>query len=125
MQRHAHLVGSVGLKNRDEVFRVVSENLGPHLTRVPDGETGERNTWIAWQRATFASHPAFEPAQDTATLAGRRAHFFGLKAGVNAGTLELPELGYAREAVESYDAFASFIAQGKFAASTRFLVALP
>jgi len=124
MKRHAHLVGSVGLKDRDEVFKTVSEILGPCCARIPDGETGERNHWIRWQRKVFQLHPAFEPAQASQALPGVRPPF-RLKAGATAGSLELGDLGYAREAIESYDAFARLMGEGKIAETTRFLVALP
>jgi len=36
----AHLIGSVPLADTEAVFRTVAGALGPHLARIPDGETG-------------------------------------------------------------------------------------
>src|SRR5262249_41517393 len=44
--RLVHLVGSIPLPDAETVFRTVCAALGPHLVRVPDGETGIRRTWI-------------------------------------------------------------------------------
>jgi hypothetical protein len=54
------VVGSVPAKNADEAIDTVYAALGPYLRRVPDGETGERRNWIAWQYPLLAGHPAFE-----------------------------------------------------------------
>jgi hypothetical protein len=37
-----HLVGSVPLSDCEQVFRQVSRELAPYLSRIPDGETGDR-----------------------------------------------------------------------------------
>ena len=53
----AHLVGSVPLPDADAVFRAVAASLGGHLARLPDGETGVRKDWIAWQYAVLVATP--------------------------------------------------------------------
>ena len=50
-----HLVGSIPLASAEAVFTRISDSLGPHLCRLPDGETGERARWIYWQRTMLAS----------------------------------------------------------------------
>ena len=42
----AHFVGSIPLPDSETVFRTLSKAVGPHLVRLPDGETGIRKTWI-------------------------------------------------------------------------------
>ena len=37
-----HLVGSIPLPDAETVFHTVSAAVGPHLVRLPDGETGIR-----------------------------------------------------------------------------------
>ena len=54
----AHLVGSVPLADAEEVFRRSAKVLGARLRRIPDGETGERSDWIAWQYPHFRCLPA-------------------------------------------------------------------
>src|SRR5258706_14746342 len=61
-QRPLHLVGSVPFNDADAVFRAAGAVFGPKLTRVPDGETGDRKGWIGWQRQQFAEQPALEQA---------------------------------------------------------------
>ena len=45
----AHLVGSVNLPTAEAVISTVAEHLGDHVTRIPDGEVGERYYWIQFQ----------------------------------------------------------------------------
>jgi hypothetical protein len=129
MKRRAHLVGSIGLKDRDEVFATVSAILAQCCSRMPDGETGERGYWIRWQRRTFASHPSFAAIVTTRSLPGYRDNvertFFGLKSGIDPHSVELGELGYANEAIESYKTFSQLVAKGTIPAATRFQVAIP
>ena len=56
-----HLIGSVPLPDAATVFRAVAGALGPWLSRIPDGETGERRRWIYFQRLMLERHPAMEP----------------------------------------------------------------
>jgi hypothetical protein len=129
VKRHAHLVGSLGLKDAETVFTTVSEILGSCCSRIPDGETGARGYWIRWQRDSFASHPDFEAAIATRSLPGYKDNvertFFRLKDGAALARLEFRDLGYADEAIKSYKIFARLLEQGRIAADTRFQVALP
>ena len=59
-----HLVGSIPLPDAETVFRTVSGAVGPHLTRLPDGETGIRKTWIRFLQDVLADNPAIEFASD-------------------------------------------------------------
>ena len=55
-----HLIGSVPLDNSEQVFRRLSDELGPFLRCMPDGETGERSRWVYFQRQMLLAHPAME-----------------------------------------------------------------
>ena len=59
-----HFVGSIPLPNSETVFRTLSAAVGPHLIRVPDGETGIRKTWIRFLQDVLAHNPAIEIATD-------------------------------------------------------------
>ena len=59
-----HFVGSIPLPDTETVFRTLSAATGPHLIRLPDGETGIRKTWIRFLQDVLAQHPAIEPASD-------------------------------------------------------------
>ena len=47
-----HFVGSIPLQDAETVFRTLAAATGPHLKRLPDGETGIRKT-VAWYRNKF------------------------------------------------------------------------
>ena len=88
MPRDVHLVGSVPGENAADVFERVSAALGPHLKRIPDGETGERADWIIWLEPVFANSPALEKSDELFRLhatATRRIRY-RLKAGRSART---------------------------------------
>src|SRR4051794_35224563 len=59
-----HFVGSIPLPDAETVFRTLSEVAGPHLKRLPDGETGVRKTWIRFLQGVLADNPAIEVAAD-------------------------------------------------------------
>ena len=99
----AHLVGSLNQPSADDTFRVVAENLGSQLTRIPDGEVGERFHWILFQGAAFDATP---------------------------GLTRLPidpifVAGYASAAIDSYARFVSGRDAGTIPAHVRFQVCLP
>jgi hypothetical protein len=120
-----HLVGSVPLADSDAVFRMAAGTLGRHLRRIPDGETGERSTWIAWQVAYLAQHPEFEievpPPGQYAPLPKCR-----LRAPQRADQLTWPAgIGYASAAIDSYRLFARLKEGGVIPGDVRFQVSLP
>jgi len=130
--RPVHLVGSVPLASAADVFRAAAEAIGPRLARIPDGETGERLGWVAFQLDVFGAHPSFEPEPPAGELqpggtdaVGYRRGVYQLKAGVDPTELTFGDLGYAAAALASYATFAELKAAGLVGASTRFQVSLP
>ena len=93
-----HLIGSVPLATTDEVFRTLAGALGERLSRMPDGETGERRRWIWWQRAMLERHPAMEVDRETAPIEIRqwdgsllrRTELFRLRPGVDPDAVDFP-----------------------------------
>ncbi len=59
-----HFVGSIPLPDAETVFRTLAGAAGPHLSRLPDGETGIRKTWIRFLQDVLAENPAIERAAD-------------------------------------------------------------
>ena len=116
-----HLVGSVPLRDAETVFRRVSAALGDRVRRMPDGETGERSEWIAWQYPVFRRSPLFEPADDD----GDGFAPLRLRPGAPVEDLEFGELGYARAALASWETFARLKADGVVPEACRFLLSLP
>jgi hypothetical protein len=63
-----HFVGRIPLPDAETVFRTLTAITGPHLLRLPDGETGIRKTWIRFLQDVLAENPAIERADDVATF---------------------------------------------------------
>jgi hypothetical protein len=118
----AHLVGSVPLGDAETVFRTVSTALGSHLARLPDGETGVRKDWIAWQYAVLASTPGLGPvpAGDRGYLRRQLVHLEGGRGAPRFGPL-----GYADAALASFNVFDRLQCEGAIPAAMRFQVSLP
>ena len=129
MARHAHLIGSVGLSDAEAVFTAVSDILGDCCTRIPDGETGGRGYWIRWQDATFANCGQMQAEAVSVKIPGFKdavdRTFYSIKDGVAADDLDFGELGYAREALDSWALFSRLQDEGRIPAGTRFQVSLP
>src|SRR5262249_52446592 len=122
--RGAHLVGSFPLSSADEVFRTASEALGRHVRRIPDGETGDRSSWIVWQLGVLQAQPQFEtvpPAPGSYTGMPRVT----LRPGVRPAEIAFGPLGYAACALDSYQRFARLKEAGVVPAHCRFQVCLP
>ena len=137
--RNIHLVGSIPLANAAEVFSVVSDKLGNCCKRLPDGETGDRLTWIRWQDHVFRDHPQLDSTaskgdyrnataivQD-ASGTKKMAHttWWQIKQGVTPEELEMRPLGYAACAIESYQEFKKQKDDGVVRSDAKFLVAIP
>lgn len=60
----AHLVGSAPVSTPEELWSLAARHLPGRLRRLPDGEIGERDTWIAWQYEKLGQCPQLEAAVD-------------------------------------------------------------
>ncbi len=128
----AHLIGSVALPDAETVFRRVAAELGPHLKRIPDGETGERGRWIWWQRQMLLGHPDMEidPAAEPLRLTQwdgtliRETELVRFKPGVDAAKTVF-DTGYAPPAITSYEIYKRLRAEGVIPAHVKFQVCLP
>ncbi|MEU0640439.1 hypothetical protein ABZ338_29925 [Streptomyces albidoflavus] len=119
-----HLLGSVPLADADTVFRAVSRHLGPYLSRIPDGETGDRLLWAPWQKAVFEASPAFRPVGVEDPAYGNGPTSFARNSG-ELNTETLGELGYARAALHSYERLTELRRSGQVPPDVRFQVDLP
>ena len=119
----AHLVGSAPVEEPEQLFRLVGEHLADHVRRVPDGEVGERDTWIRWQYPRLGQSPQLEPAVTDTGYLGRELEQYVIKDG--AGPIELVDLGYADAALDSWDRFRRAKSDGILRDDVRFLVGLP
>jgi hypothetical protein len=131
------LVGSVPLDTVEDVMRTFGGALAPYLPALPDGEVGERRSWV-----NRLSYQVFNGHQDLETLRrpkpvdgveqllprGRDdAWQFRVRQGVelvrfgNPGT----RLGYARDALNSYFVFRTLREKGILPAGLRFQISIP
>ena len=128
----AHLIGSVPLATTEEVLRTLAASLGDLLSRVPDGETGERRRWVWWQRTMLERHPAMEVDREAGLLELRqwdgsllrRSELLRFKDGIDPDTVAF-ETGYAEAALASWRIFEGLRRDGVLADGVRFQVCLP
>ena len=100
-----HFVGSIPLSDAETVFRTLAAATGPHLKRLPDGETGIRKTWIRFLQQVLADNPAIEVASDAPPF--KFTQWDGKllreipRLRVKPGARLDPATGYADMAIES------------------------
>lgn len=127
-----HFVGSIPLPDSESVFRKLSGAVGPHLARLPDGETGVRKSWIRFLQDVLAEHPAVDVAAELPPF--RFVQWDGKLVR------EIPRLrvtdraalasdafrtGYAEMAIESWRVFDSLQRAGVIPPGVRFQISLP
>lgn len=125
--RGAHLTGSVNFDDAERTMRTVAEILGAHVARIPDGEVGKRFHWIMFQPDVLGQADGIERVGEEPIPfgAGIDARPLRLAEGLDPAELELPRLGYAEAARESYAIFTRLREEGVIPAGTRFQVSLP
>ena len=127
-----HLIGSLPLDDSEQVFRTLAAELGPFLSRMPDGETGERSRWVYFQRQMLLDHPAMEidptvPPYKFVQWDGklvREVEQVRFKPGVDPATVVF-ETGYDKAALASWEVFRRLRTAGAIPAGMRFQVCLP
>jgi hypothetical protein len=127
-----HFVGSVPLPDSETVFRTLASAVGPHLARIPDGETGIRKTWIRFLQDVLAEHPAIEFAKDAPPFRFvqwdgklvREIPRLRIKPGATPDAAGF-KTGYADMAIESWMVFERLQRAGTIPAGVKFQVCLP
>jgi hypothetical protein len=119
----AHLNGSLNLPSAEAVFRTVTEISGDTITKLPDGETGERIGWIEALGPKLRASDAL--VEETKSAGYKSTPVFRLKPGLSYDEIEFPDLGYASSARASYEVFCRLREEGVIAAGVRFQVSLP
>ncbi len=124
MPHDVHIVGSVPLANAEEVFSTLAGVLGPSLKRIPDGETGERLSWVGWLGRVFATAPQLELSNDVWRVhEAASAHpLYRLKPGAKVSDIGFDKLPYGDFALESYAVFKRLRDAGKIPPGTKFQV---
>jgi len=107
-----YLTGSINVPSVDDAFRLVGSRLQPGVTRVPDGEPGDRANWVLTQADVFLKNPTLDVVDN--------------KVRVRPGTtVEFGTVDYHTVAVESYQKFLQARDGGVLASDSRFLVSIP
>jgi len=131
------LVGSVPLDTVEEVMRTFGGTLGPHLPSVPDGEVGERRSWVNrfgyqlfnghWQLETTRRPRPVDGVEQLLPRTRDESWQFKVRPGVeqvrfgNPGT----RLGYARDAISSHFVFKTLREKGALPQDLRFQISIP
>ena len=126
MSRRVHLVGSVPMADAKEVFERVSAALGSRISRIPDGETGDRGDWITWLEPAFSQNPAFQKSGEVFRVhaTGTARERYDLRPGFQAKDVRFENLFYADIAKDSYATFKQLKQTGRIAPGTKFQVDL-
>jgi hypothetical protein len=119
----ALLIGSIPLRDAEEVFRTLSTTLGSRLRRLPDGETGPRGLFAGWQVQVFERHPDFEAVPGRRLVQVVKPH--QLRVGVDPRDVRFTNLGFAQAVLESWATFRRLKAEGAIPPHVRFQVRLP
>jgi len=124
-----HFVGSIPLATGRDVFATLGRAFGDILTRIPDGETGDRTNWIQFQEDAFARTPTLEgvAAAEVRNATARRplTRQFRVRDGMTVKAADFPRLGYADSAIASWRAFDQAVQAGEVPRAAKFLVAIP
>lgn len=125
MSHNVHIVGSVPLADAEQVFTTLGATLGPHLQRMPDGETGDRLSWVGWFGSVFAQSPVLELSEEIWQVHEQASvhRRYRLKRGASIKDFRLDRLPYGDFARESYGIFRRLRDAGKIRPGTRFQVA--
>ncbi|KAL8658823.1 MAG: hypothetical protein Q9226_000756 [Calogaya cf. arnoldii] len=110
------LIGSSPFNSAVEFMSAATQHLSGSLRRIPDGETGQRNNFIAWQhqclpieliQLRWGGQPSMRNVDKKYTLE------------------DVSPVGYDDQAIESYASFRELKASGVIPPDIRFQVCLP
>ncbi len=125
------LVGSIARPDDGwdvaDVFVNSAQTVGRYVSMLPDGELGDRSTWISYvAKRAYAGHPDLQLVAGGEGFPARSYDAqprYAPRPGVDEIRLEANL--YADEAIRSYQVFRRLRDEGVVPAGVRFLVALP
>lgn len=112
-----HLVGSVPLVSTEHVFGTLTTELAGRLQQIPDGETGDRGGFTAWQDGVLPPQiieRQWRPNQRST-----------LDLSFELTPDSIRDSGYDKAALQSYATFRQMRDDGKIPKGVRFQVSLP
>ena len=127
------LVGSVPGESVEGVMRSCTGGAGDLLSMLPDGELGNRSTWVLFLATTlYDQHADIETLMRPRSAPGKPDwvpagydDFWHFRLKPETGALRFEQLGYAAVASESYETFRKLRDEGAIGSDTRFQVCLP
>ena len=119
-----HFNGGVNLADAETVMREIAARVPDGVSRVPDGETGDRSNWIFFQLGKFWQTPGLEKAR-AAGEGYEQIPLVKLADGTDAESVVWPDLGYADAYRDSYQVFTRLRKDGVIPADVRFQVQYP
>ncbi|MFM9970159.1 MAG: hypothetical protein ACKVQK_17350 [Burkholderiales bacterium] len=131
------LVGSIPFDTAEEVMCTFGGPLGPYLPAMPDGEIGERRSWVnRFCYLVYAGHkdletlhrpPAIDGVEQLLPVKREDSWKFRVRPDVKEVRFGLPglRLGYARDATASYFVFKTLRDKGVFPRDMRFQISIP
>ncbi len=122
--RGVHFNGSMNLPDAETVFREVCARVPEGVTRLPDGETGDRGRWIGFQQSRFRDASGLMEV-GTTTRQQESLPMLALRDDVDGDDVGWPDLGYAGAYSESYAVFARLKDEGVIREGVRFQVQYP
>ena len=137
MGRDLLLVGSIPLDTVEDVMRMFGARLGKYLPAMPDGEVGERRSWVnRFCYQVFNGHADLETLRRPPSVDGveqllprnrDESWKFRVRPGVAQVRFGLPglRLGYARDATNSYFVFRTLREKGVLPPDIRFQISIP
>lgn len=138
MGQNLLLVGSVPLRTVENVMETFGGVLGSHLPAIPDGEVGERRSWVLrLSYQIFNGHIDLDTIKRPARAADGREQLmprdrgdvwlFQVKDGVERVRFGNPghRLGYAKDAITSYFVFKTLREKGVLPKGLRFQISMP
>jgi len=131
------LVGSIPLETAEDVMLKFGGELGRYLPAMPDGEVGERRSWVnRFCYQLFNGHADLDTLRKPSRADGRepllprtRDESWQFRVDPNADSVRfgLPglRLGYARDATSSYFVFRTLREKGVLPPDMRFQISIP
>jgi hypothetical protein len=120
----AHFNGGVNLADAETVMREIAARVPSGVSRVPDGETGDRQNWIFFQLQRFWQTPGVERTPTPEGAGYEALPKVRLAEDTDPDQIAW-SIGYAEAYQESYRIFSQLRAEGVLAPGIRFQVQYP
>jgi hypothetical protein len=120
------LVGSLPAESTEQAFRAGAELFGDLVFALPDGETGPRSLWVAYDHLTLLDpNPQIEVVKPSARPPRHVEETTVLRLPEGVDELRFDSWPRIDDAIASYQVFRSLREEGVIPAHLRFQVSLP